>query len=1006
MTALKTRLTGLAGCVAILLLVVGTPLILLAIDAVPRISDFSWSRLTAPDDGTLALVVISGIAWIAWAVIVVSFAAEVVGRLRGGPSLRLPGFTVPQLAAGRLIAVAALLFMSAPVASSSLGTPPAAAAVSLPVAPVAAAPVVPSVPAAPTAATPERASEPAPTIAYTVKRGDTLWRIAQELLGDGTRYREIVALNTDALNGQPDFINPGLVLRLPDERGADQDGQYVVQPGDTLSEIAQRELGDAHAYPKIFEASRDTVQPDGRQLEDPDLILPGWKLTLPHQDGALPVAPEQPTIDRSLDHTPDPTVAPAPSTPETNTDTAASAVDESDGFVIPGWALIGLTGAGAVLAGSLLLVLRQQRRTQLRYRTPGHVLVPPPPELLGVDKTAHLTGTVSAPRVDLLDRALRALAESCTAPPHLRTVELTAETITLHLSAVADLPQPWTGDQTTWSLDMADDVPESSGDVAPYPLLVSIGMNNAGALVLVNLEELRTVAITGDPERTTALGRHLTAELSLSPWSTLVEVDTIGIASELADIDPSRHHHHTESDDGFLDDLANGLEAEDPSLEPDQFRVVITSSDAAPHDALRKVVASYPGRAGAAVVAISLDPAPSGSHLTIDETGRLTSAELGLALTAAGLTAGEAVACATLVDLTREIPKETTPPLMPDGVTTLGGALAPAMTEPRPEGPAGDRSLLPKPATEYEQVAATVREDVDLLAPLAADSATETVSTSDPDLDEDVARWQSPHLTGPKLTLLGPVAARTLGDGSKAAHRRPFYIELLTYLALRPNGTTADEIGEAFGIRPGRARRDLGILRGWLGTDRRTGKPHLPNARQTHVPGEGARYALNGVATDLDLFCRLRARGQSRGVAGIEDLRTALTLVTGEPFSDLRPTGWAWLFEGERIDHVMSCAIADTAHIVVTHALSAGELELARFAAETGYLASPYDETARLDCIAVDKASGEEAAADQMLTEGISNRSDGDLGPIDTPARSAHVIRQRAWSPTHSTYTA
>ena len=255
---------------------------------------------------------------------------------------------------------------------------------------------------------------------------------------------------------------------------------------------------------------------------------------------------------------------------------------------------------------------------------------------------------------------------------------------------------------------------------------------------------------------------------------------------------------------------------------------------------------------------------------------------------------------------------------------------------------------------------------------------------------------------GPKLTLLGPVSARTLGDPRQMQHRRPFYLELLAYLALRPSGATADEISEAFGIQPERARKDIGILRGWLGTDNRTGKPHLPNARQTHVNGEGARYVLNGVATDLDLFRRLRTRGQSRGAAGIEDLQTALTFVTGEPFTDLRPAGWNWLLEGERLDHVMSCAIVDTAHVVVSHALSVGDLDVARFAAETGQLASPFDETSRLDGIAVDMASGEEAVAEQVLTEGVLNRSDDDQGPVDVPERSARVIRQRAWSPTRS----
>ncbi|HEU0040705.1 MAG TPA: hypothetical protein VFQ15_00005, partial [Jiangellaceae bacterium] len=85
------------------------------------------------------------------------------------------------------------------------------------------------------------------------------------------------------------------------------------------------------------------------------------------------------------------------------------------------------------------------------------------------------------------------------------------------------------------------------------------------------------VIITGDPARADALGRHLTAELSLNPWSTLVEVDTFGIGGELADIDPIRHRHHAGDDVDLLDRLVSGLEAEDPALEPDQFRAVIVA---------------------------------------------------------------------------------------------------------------------------------------------------------------------------------------------------------------------------------------------------------------------------------------------------------------------------------------------------------------------------------------------------------------------------------------------
>ena len=49
---------------------------------------------------------------------------------------------------------------------------------------------------------------------------------------------------------------------------------YTVKPGDTLSKIAKELLGDARAYPEIFEANRD-------QLNDADEIKPGQVLKIP-----------------------------------------------------------------------------------------------------------------------------------------------------------------------------------------------------------------------------------------------------------------------------------------------------------------------------------------------------------------------------------------------------------------------------------------------------------------------------------------------------------------------------------------------------------------------------------------------------------------------------------------------------------------------------------------------------------------------------------------------------
>lgn len=50
---------------------------------------------------------------------------------------------------------------------------------------------------------------------YTVVAGDSLSKIAKKLLGSANRWKEIHALNADAIPN-PDLIKPGQVLEIPD----------------------------------------------------------------------------------------------------------------------------------------------------------------------------------------------------------------------------------------------------------------------------------------------------------------------------------------------------------------------------------------------------------------------------------------------------------------------------------------------------------------------------------------------------------------------------------------------------------------------------------------------------------------------------------------------------------------------------------------------------------------------------------------------------------------------
>lgn len=48
---------------------------------------------------------------------------------------------------------------------------------------------------------------------YEIKKGDTLWKIASEFLGNGARYTEIFESNKEVIK-DPDLIYPGQKIRI------------------------------------------------------------------------------------------------------------------------------------------------------------------------------------------------------------------------------------------------------------------------------------------------------------------------------------------------------------------------------------------------------------------------------------------------------------------------------------------------------------------------------------------------------------------------------------------------------------------------------------------------------------------------------------------------------------------------------------------------------------------------------------------------------------------------
>jgi nucleoid-associated protein YgaU len=129
------------------------------------------------------------------------------------------------------------------------------------------APAMPSKPAAPIVH-----AAPGKLNAVTVKPGDSLWKLAQQNLGKGVRWRELLSVNPGIVDAN--HIEAGSQIYVPVAVSSFRTATRItVHKGDTLSSIAQTRLGHASFWSCIAR-----VNPS---IADPNLIYTGQTLILP-----------------------------------------------------------------------------------------------------------------------------------------------------------------------------------------------------------------------------------------------------------------------------------------------------------------------------------------------------------------------------------------------------------------------------------------------------------------------------------------------------------------------------------------------------------------------------------------------------------------------------------------------------------------------------------------------------------------------------------------------------
>jgi LysM repeat protein len=782
---------------------------------------------------------------------------------------------------------------------------------------------------------------------HVVRAGDDLWSLAERYYGDGRDWRKIAAANPKILTGGPDRLQIGWRLKIPDldDEAADKAGKVItVRRGDTLSSIAERELGEASRWTDLYRANR------GR-LSDPDELAVGVRLVLPRpkepevkarSDAHDQRTPHEAPPERPRRATPpaEPSApsstppAPVESLPEVPTSTAP-AVDSST---------VWLAGVGGLLAAGMISGLSWRRRLQLQARPQGRRIVHPPATTRAVEVAlGHRQRPLS---LRTLDRAMRAIAAHCKndgiAPPPLLLALVGETEIELRMrEACPSAPVGFTVRGHSWLLAQTDvdylkSVPGLSEAARPWPALVTLGRDDHERLVLGDLEafgllELQTQS--GFPAAD--LLAAMAVELSFSPWADEMIITVLSDDQRLPEALGKHNVIHSNDCDGLLDRLEQRAALQrqhrrfevlsqhrlDPDLaDPWTPDVVLVNQELTVAQQHRLGALSAAG-SEVTTAAVVIGPMPGA---TWSLRGDASESERSVVLEPAGLSLSPQLLASTeltaVVDLIKTTGTEETTP-------------APwwSAVEVQPDRPPDNVTYLDSRVTWG------------------------TADTAERALIMEAAMDPGRTVHHPTLQLLGPI--ELLGaTGTVPPRAAKQCLEYCGWLLENP-GRTAQAMVAALAVAEGTRRSNMSRLRSWLGSSP-DGEAYLPDAYTGRITLHPA------VSSDWQRLQILTASGVNR--ASDESLQAALELVRGAPLADAAPGQWHWA-EELRTD-MISC-LRDIGVELADRALLAGDLERARWAASRALLAAPGDELLLAVRIRTEHAAGNVAETERLTLQ-------------------------------------